>query len=150
MQSLVTEADLTLEKLITIAQTWQSADQHIKQIEWDISGSNLDDTINRLGRGNRYPTVVKDNCNKVSQIHIVYGHQKSAPIAKKYKTCGKCRYAGHTSEECRCGRGKGCVNCGKQGHFKDVLNKKNNLHKLKFTYSSSINAATGTNHQQTN
>ena len=110
---LLTEPDLTLTKLVQIAQAMKDASHYTKQIE----------------EKNQIPSQVAESLNKLN-LHKPQQdrqkHQHKQQQARHYlpqKGCSRCGAKGHQAEVCHRSRNQKCHNCGQLGHFTNMCRK---------------------------
>lgn len=103
---LLAEPDLTLQKVVSIGQSLESAHYQSKEIE--SSAASSVESVNFTRRPQSRPrNADKSNKNTSSS-----------------KSCGRCGAKGHISSECRRTKNHTCSKCGKVGHFQSMCRSK--------------------------
>ena len=111
---LLTEADLTLDQTLQIAQSLESAHHHTKEIETNSVPRNTEEN-----KDEEYLNYLKWKQRQQTRHH--QAPRKAAGIPNKsVKTCSRCGAKGHTGNECRRSKDAECHNCGKKGHLQKM------------------------------
>ena len=103
---LVAERDLTLDRMLDIAQAMEASESQSSQIAEDNQFTNVY-SINRQTRGGKRGQRECQN-----------------PSKSKEKQCFRCEIKGHSGDYCRCSRNVTCFKCGKPGHFASMCRSK--------------------------
>ena len=103
---LLAERDLTLDRMLDIAQAMEASESQSRQIAEDNQFTNVY-SINRQTRGGKRGQRERQN-----------------PSKSKEKQCFRCGIKGHSGDDCRCSRNVTCFKCGKPGHFASMCRSK--------------------------
>lgn len=109
---LLAESNLTLTKLLDIAQAKEASESRSAKFE-----------------GHETSFSVKGNHCKGKQKHYKQKQnsqsrgQKQRSTHKSDITCFRCGQKGHLSKECKCSRNIQCFKCSKMGHFASMCGK---------------------------
>ena len=117
---LLTEPNLTLEKVTQISQAMESAAHHSKQIEESQTLKPEREDLNKVKHYSRkyVPRKPQQSYNSRQQhSHKQQQYQRDHKQSPSVIICSRCGAKGHTGPECRRSKGKTCTKCHKQGHF---------------------------------
>jgi len=126
---LLTEPDMTLDRIVEISRARESAQEHAKQIEETSEGS-FPQTVNRMDRmaqnrsnnhnrpNNRHHQNHSDN--RHHQNRSDNRHQTNKQFPTSPLICSRCGAQGHKGGDCRRSKNAKCNNCSKIGHFQKM------------------------------
>ncbi|KAK7099536.1 hypothetical protein V1264_003664 [Littorina saxatilis] len=112
-EKLLSEPELTLKKVIEISQAKEASQLQAAQ----MAESDQAFSVSRSRGQTHAPSGSRSNAKQDS------ANSNSPP--RKIKQCGRCGRRGHTSEECRCTRGKRCFACDGLNHFASACRSSN-------------------------
>ena len=97
------ERDLTLDRLLTLAQAKEAREQQAAQIADADSTFALRNTKQNARKSNNRGGSSSSVCKPPDQMNRA--------------KCGRCGLQGYRSDQCRCTRDKRCHKCSCVGHF---------------------------------
>lgn len=130
---LLQEENLTLEKVLNISRTIETAESQAKEIESHRDSSGAGNSVDYVGArpksGQPKYQNRPNNFNKQSVAQHHENHNKPKQ-GKNYShrqfqgTCRTCGQRGHMSKNCFVRHNKACFKCGENGHFARVCKSK--------------------------
>ena len=130
-RKLLTESDLTLEKVLQIGQSMEQAQHHLSTIE-QKSTSNQEE-LNVLPYHRRSPPKKPFQKNHQKQNQN-FDHRNTHQQGQKQHTsnnqveCSRCGTKGHRGNACRRSKNRTYSKCNKVGHFKRMCRSKEKRH----------------------
>ena len=136
-RKLLTESDLTLEKVLQIGQSMEQAQHRLSTIEQKSTPSTSEtsnqEELNVLPYHRRSPPKKPFQKNHRKQNQN-FDHGNTHQQGQKQHTsnnqikCSRCGAKGHRGNECRRTKNRTCSKCNKVGHFKRMCRSKEKRH----------------------
>ena len=136
-RKLMTESDLTLEKVLQIGQSMKQAQHHLSSIEQKSTPSTSEtsnqEELNVL-RYHRHSLPKKPFQKNNQKKNQNSDHRNTHQRGQKQHTsnnqteCSCCGAKGHKGNECRRSKNRTCCRCNKVGHYERMCRSKEKHH----------------------